>query len=264
LGCFDKIFSKSNKVNQVELNNEIAQFLEKYKGGKLTPEQVKFIQRYEGSGGQGSKGAKGEGVLYEFYTPDFVVDLMWELAYHHGFKDDETILEPSIATGRLIRPAKDYSKVVGFEINPISAKICRLSYPGCEVIDGYFEKAFLQPPRYTIKVPPKKVTWLEQYPFGMVIGNPPYGIYKNLYSSYFDKKLFKQIEIFFIYQGLRMLKPGGLLVYLISSNFMRNGDKYDYAKQKIGEIAELTDAYRLPKVFAYSDVPTDILILRKK
>ena len=60
-----------------------------------------------------------------------------------------------------------------------------------------------------------------------------------------------------------MLKAGGLLVYLVSSNFMRNGDKYDYAKQRIGEIGELIDAYRLPKVFAYSDVPTDIIIIKR-
>ncbi len=251
-------------MNQVEINREIEQSLKKYQGKKLTTEQVKFIQRYEGSGGQGSKGATGEGLLYEFYTLDFVVDLMWELAYRHGFKDDETILEPSIATGRLIRPAKDYKKVIGFEINPVSAEICRLSYPGCQVYQGYFEKAFLQAPRYTLKVPPKKVTWIDEYPFGLVIGNPPYGIYKNMYSGYFDKKLFKQIEIFFIYQGLRMLKQSGLLVFLVSSNFMRNGDKYNYAKERIGEIAELVDAYRLPKVFAYSDVPTDILIIRRK
>lgn len=251
-------------MNQVQLNNEIEQFLDKYNGEPLTIDQKNFLNSYEGSGGQGSKGASGEGLLYEFYTPDYIVDVMWKLAYHHGFDDQETVFEPSIATGRLIRPSKDYSKVTGFEINPVSAKICELLYPGVTVHNGYFETAFLQPPRFSVKMPKEKLTWVKGYPFGMVIGNPPYGIYKNAYSGYFPKQ-FKQIEIFFIVKGLELLKKGGLLIYLISSNFLRNGDKYQASKEHLIEpIAELVDAYRLPKVFTYSDVPTDILILRKK
>jgi hypothetical protein len=55
---------------------------------------------YEGAGGLGSRGASGEGVLYEFYTPDYVVNLMWELARYHGFDGKGTVLEPSVATGK--------------------------------------------------------------------------------------------------------------------------------------------------------------------
>jgi len=53
-------------------------------------------------------------------------------------------------------------------------------------------------------------------------------------------------------------------VYLLSSNFLKTGDKYTTAKDAIGTLADLVDAYRLPKVFTYSDVPTDIIVLRKK
>jgi hypothetical protein len=250
--------------NQVALNRLIEEFVQANHSRAFTDDEIAFVQQYEGSGGQGSKGATGEGLLYEFYTPDFVVELMWELARAYGFKDESTVLEPSVATGRLIRPAADYSKVWGFEINPVSAEICRKSYPGCHIHEGYFETAFLQPPRFSVRMPKGQTTWVEGYPFGLVIGNPPYGIYKNAFSGYFDKKLFKQIEIFFIYQGLEMLAPGGLLVYLISSNFLRNGDKYQYAKERIGPLTRMMDAYRLPKVFLSSDVPTDILILKKR
>jgi hypothetical protein len=54
------------------------------------------------------------------------------------------------------------------------------------------------------------------------------------------------------------------MVYLLSQNFLRTGDKYNSAKDAIGKYADLIDAYRLPKVFAQSDVPSDILVLRKK
>jgi type I restriction-modification system DNA methylase subunit len=253
------------KVNQHTLNKQIEELIRSKdaKQEAYTPEDIAFIQHYEGAGGQGKKGASGEGVLYEFYTPDFVVELMWELAYHYGY-DGGNVLEPSIGTGRMIRPAKDFKKCVGFEINPISARIAEITYPGCRVYNDYFESAFLQAPRYTNRLK-DKFTWLTEYPFSLVIGNPPYGIYKNQYSSYFpEAKKLKQIENFFIYQGLKMLKSGGLLIYLTGSNFLRNGDTYNEAKEEIGKLADLVDAYRLPPVFKYSEVPTDIIILKRK
>jgi hypothetical protein len=73
-----------------------------------------------------------------------------------------------------------------------------------------------------------------------------------------------QIEQFFIYYGLQMLKKDGLLIYILGSNFLRNGLTYTKAKEEIGKYAELVDAYRLPAVFKNSEVPTDIIVLRKK
>ncbi|MFN8208084.1 MAG: Eco57I restriction-modification methylase domain-containing protein [Bacteroidales bacterium] len=227
-----------------------------------TREDIEFIQQYEGSGGQGNKGAKGEGILYEFYTPDYLVDLMWELAYRYGFDKNETVLEPSIATGRLIRPAPDKGKCVGFEINPVSARIAEISYPGITIHQRYFETAFLQPPRFTSRLK-DKLTWLNQYPFSLIIGNPPYGKYKNKYSSYFHSPRMPQIEQFFMYYGLQLLKPGGLMIYLTSSNFLRNGISYNKAKGEIGKHAVLLDAYRLPPVFRFSEVPADILVFKR-
>jgi hypothetical protein len=73
-----------------------------------------------------------------------------------------------------------------------------------------------------------------------------------------------QIELFFFYYGLKLLKKGGLLVYLTSSNFLRNGIAYNSEKKEIGKIADIVDAYRLPPVFRFSKVPTDIIVLRRK
>ena len=276
--------------NQVEINLDIEAFiLEKdAKGESYSQADIDFINLYEGSGGQGSKGATGEGLLYEFYTPDYVVDLMWELALRHGYEGG-TVLEPSCATGRLFRPAKDHTRkgnqdCVGFEINPTSARIAEITYPGCIIYNHYFETAFLQPPLFrqrliklkksTMLTDPhnKKVvyspgweSWLLKYPFSLVIGNPPYGIYKNKYSSYFpDASKLRQIEIFFMYYGMKLLQKDGLLIYLTSSSFMRNHTGYLSGKQLLAEITDFVDAYRLPKVFRFSDVPTDILIFRRK
>jgi hypothetical protein len=252
--------------NQYQLNKEIESFIREkdMKNESYSLADIEFIQQYEGSGGQGSKGATGEGVLYEFYTPDYLVKLMWELAFHYGFDKMGTVLEPSIATGRLIEPAPDKTKCVGFEINPVSARIAEISHPGATIYRGYFETAFMQPERFTKRLPSNQVTWLKEYPFSLVIGNPPYGKYQNKYSSYFPTPKMAQIEQFFMFYGLQLLKPGGLLIYLVSSNFLRNGITYTKAKDEIGKYAELLDAYRLPPVFRFSDVPVDIIVLKRK
>jgi type I restriction-modification system DNA methylase subunit len=252
-------------MNQFELNKQIQQFiLQKDKNAEsYSTADRKFIAQYEGSGGQGSKGATGEGVLYEFFTPDFICELMWKLAYRYGFKAGGSVLEPSVGTGNLLKWAPNNSKCYGFEINPISKRITEILYPDAKIYDGYFETAFLQQPRFTSRLK-DKITWLEGYPFSLVIGNPPYGKYKNKYSSYFTRPKMHQIELFFMYQGLQLLKPGGLMVYLTGSNFLRNGISYQSEKLELEKLADIVDAYRLPPVFKFSKVPTDIIVFKRK
>jgi type I restriction-modification system DNA methylase subunit len=252
------------KENQHVLNQRIEKLIKERDAAhkNYSKEDIALLNQYEGSGGQGSKGASGEGVLYEFYTPGYVSECMWKLAGHYGF-DGGNVMEPSVATGRLLQNAPDYGKCCGFEISPVSARIAEINCPGMTVYNDYFETAFLQPPRFTTRAK-QGLTWLKEYPFSLVIGNPPYGKYRNRYSSYFQHPKMPQLEIFFMYYGLKLLKQGGLLVYLVSSNFMRNGNTYGEAKKELEPMCELLDAYRLPPVFKYSEVPTDILVLRKK
>jgi type I restriction-modification system DNA methylase subunit len=252
-------------MNQFELNKQIQQLiLKKDKASEAYSfDEKKFIAQYEGSGGQGSKGATGEGVLYEFFTPDFVCELMWKLAYRYGFKAGGSVLEPSVGTGNLLKWAPNNSKCYGFEINPISKRITEILYPDAKIYEGYFETAFLQEPRYTARLK-DRLTWLEGYPFSLVIGNPPYGKYKNKYSSYFTKPKMHQIELFFMHYGIQLLKPGGIMVYVTGSNFLRNGITYQSEKLEIEKLADIVDAYRLPPVFKFSKVPTDIIVFKRK
>jgi len=146
--------------------------------------------------------------------------------------------------------------------NPISARIAEVCYPEATIHQGYFETAFLNRDRFTRRLPLGKITWLKAYPFRLSSATPVWQ-YTNKYSSYFPSPKMPQIEQFFMYYGLQLLKPGGLLLYLTSSNFLRNGITYNKAKDEIGKLAELIDAYRLPPVFRFSEVPTDILILKE-
>ena len=252
-------------MNQFELNNKIEALIKKKDaaGDSYSQSDRDFIVQYEGSGGQGSKGASGEGVLYEFYTPEKICELMWLLAYRYGFKPQGTVLEPSVGTGKLLQHAPNKQKCYGFEINPTSRRITQILYPEAKIYEGYFETAFLAPPRFTSPLK-NQTTWIDGYPFSLVIGNPPYGKYKNKYSSYFTKPKMHQIELFFMHQGLQLLKPGGLLVYLTGSNFLRNGISYQSEKLEMEKLADILDAYRLPPVFKFSKVPTDIIVFKRK
>lgn len=229
---------------------------------------ISLILQYEGMGKQGRREAEyeiglKEGILYEYFTPPYVVDLMWELAWHYGYKGG-TILEPSIGTGRMLQPLKSFEGCVGFEPSFVNARISEITCPGAAIYSYYFETAFLDYPRFTTRLK-EPITWLPEYPFSLVIGNPPFGIYKNYHSKYFpEAKMLKQFEIFFMYKCLQLLKPGGLLVFIIGSNFLRNGHSYNAAKTELGKMCDLLDAYRLPPVFRFSEIPTDIIVLKRK
>lgn len=254
------------KNTKYELNHTIRELIrtKDAKGDAYSKDELTFISQYEGDGGgKTNERSNGEGILYEFYTPAYVVDLMWELARFHGYSSG-SVLEPSFATGRFLKSVYDTEKVTGFEIDPVSYRIAQLLYPKAKLYNNYFETAFLKAPRYSTPVEAKIVTWLEDYPFSLVIGNPPYGIHRNRYSAYFKTPKMAQMELFFIYYGLKLLKPGGLLVYITSSNILRNGISYGDEKKEMEKLADLVDAYRLPPVFQTSQVPTDIIILKRK
>ncbi|MGB0177011.1 MAG: hypothetical protein ACPF9D_07590, partial [Owenweeksia sp.] len=91
-----------------------------------------FISAYEGAGGLASKGATGQGLLHEFYTPAWLCKKMWELAHFHGY-DGGPILEPSCGTGRFLKNAPAKANVSAFEINPVSARISEILYPKATV-----------------------------------------------------------------------------------------------------------------------------------
>jgi type I restriction-modification system DNA methylase subunit len=122
-----------------------------------------------------------------------------------------------------------------------------------------FETAFLEQPRLN-KMASK--TWLP--PIDLVIGNPPYGEYMGYYKS-FMPSVFKRFEFLFVYLGLKALKKDGILVFIVSQNFMNNGAMYKGMKEKILELGTFVDAVRLPNgIFSTTDVGTDIIIFKRK
>lgn len=206
----------------------------------------------------------GTNRLYSFFTPIWLCEVMYKLAVRNGFDPIKgKVLEPACGTGNFLTVLPIPTNVTAFELDPLNYQVAKKRVPGITIYNHYFETAFLQAPRFTTLLK-NDATWLKNAPFDLVIGNPPYGKYANLYSVYFKNLKFKQVEMFFMLQSMKLLKKGGLLVFITGSNFMRNDKTYQHEKEIIGEYADLVDAYRMPKVFKNTDVPTDILIFRRK
>jgi uncharacterized protein YqiB (DUF1249 family)/SAM-dependent methyltransferase len=253
---------KPEPKNQHELNKAIERFIdEKDSAGDGYNENDKnYISQYTGSGGLISDGASGQGILYEFYTPYELVQRMWGLAFLYGFTNGN-VFEPACGTGRFFKYVPVESHAIGFEVNGYAKRIAEILYPWAEVVEMPFESIFFAG-NVHLKDEHK---WRDH--FDLIIGNPPYGPFSGKYAGMGEKKWTgaTQYDQYFMLRCLDLLKPGGLLVFLIPSAFLDNDDKYVEVQKKIDQKAELIDAYRLPnKIFPNTDWGTDIIVLRKK
>ncbi len=224
---------------------------------ELTAADKVILEKYEGRGNNYQAGKIDEGLVHQFYTPYILCKKAYDLAVHYGFTGGK-VLEPSCGTGRFFKylPGAD---LYGFDLDETNIKIASLLYPEAKFYKQEFETAFLQEPNYSKAI---KKSWLPE--MDLVIGNPPYGDYAGYYKTYMPK-LYSRFEFLFIRLGLQVLKPGGLLIFIISQNFMNNGSTYAKMKENILEIGEFVDAIRLPgKIFAGTDISTDLVIFRRK
>lgn len=244
-------------MNQNKINNAVEKLLNE-KSSSFTKDELNLLAEYEPNTGRNK--------LYSFFTPLWLCDVMVKLAIRNGFNPKtDKVLEPSAGTGNFITSLVENGvkpeNIRGFELDETNYIIAKGRNPKVNLHHQFFEIAFLEPPKYRTKA---KQTWLKEYPYDLVIGNPPYGANKNKYSSFFKTPKFRQLEQFFMFKSLELLKKDGLLVFITGSNFLRNDFTYQKEKKAIGELAELVDGYRMPKVFKNTQVPTDILIFKRK
>lgn len=259
------------KKDQASINAEIEALIKRKDGtgtGLYSPEEIAFIKQYEGNGGLKSDDGNTRGFSCEYYTPAWFGKEMWRLAYKHGYAGG-TVCEPACGTGRLIADAPGDFLVTAMEVNPLASRIADLAYPYTYIHQQPFETAFLEPQGDSMERKfgdrlPNNGTWLEGAPFELVISNPPFGVWTSPYVEQFPEPKLKQLEHFFIYYGLQLLRPGGLLIYLLPTNFIRNGQTYQPIKEEIGKLATFVEAYQAPPAIKSTGTPLDILILRKK
>lgn len=247
--------------NQHDLNLQIEEFIvEKDAEDEAYSEEDKqFIAQYTGSGGLIKQGASGKGVLYEYFTPEVIVQKMWGLAYKFGYSGG-AVLEPSCGTGNFFKYAPKEAELVGYEINPYSVRIAEIIYPNASIYQQPFETIFFAGNTHL-----KDDFGGAKYE--LFIGNPPYGEFSGKWAGMGEKKWTGATEYdqYFITRGLDLLLPGGVLVFIIPSAFLSNNSKYNKLKEKVAAKADLVDAYRLPaRMFKTTDIGTDIIVFKRK
>ena len=246
------------KAKQAALNADIKRFvLEKEASGEeYTLKDIQYVQQYAGDGGI-ETGTRGS--LYEYYTPDYIISRMWSLARKHGFTTGN-ILEPAVGTGKFLRYV-DVSNcyVDAFEFsktNRISYLIAKNTYPFANITNDYFESIFYEQGER------KQTT--DKY--DLVIGNPPYDKFSGKYANKsLEGKRFKGTSYaeYFMWAGLKLLKPSGVLVMIIPSSFFRSGQKD--IKTELAAMADLKEAIALPRsVFKHTQIETTIVVFKKQ
>lgn len=246
----------TNLMNRVEITENT-----------LTSDETIFINSYTGMGGLDKFGATGQGILYEFYTPDEIIKMMWALAYKYGNKIS-SVLEPSVGVGRFFKYAKN-EIATGYELNLKSAIICKILYPNTIIYNNYFEQIFI---KNNNSIKNNTYTLLKH---DLVIGNPPYGDISGAGSKWLGMGEQKYTGAtnyidYFIFRGLDLLVSQGLLIFIVGAEKHNGGKLFlekgtSNIKEAIAEKCDLVDAYKLPaKLFQTTDVSSEIIVLRKK
>ena len=257
-------------------NEDLCIILSKYKGQKLTNEQVaevvsaacfvskdhkislnenlsptdqlKDICRQFKIGGTAKE---GRGILDEYYTDSRIVDTVRNLI-KDLFKNRQeiSVMEPSVGTGNFLYATKDLgikTNITAFEINETTAKITKILHPEVDIHLRSFETEFIDEKG-------GKKEFSEKY--DLVIGNPPYGEHRGLYKGLGEEPKISKYEDYFVKRSLDSLKPGGILAMVLPSGWLN--------RQNQLKNSELIEGFRLPSgAFAGTAIGTDIIILRK-
>ena len=239
-------------------NEELDLLISKYKGQKLTNEQVaevvsvacfvsnnqkvflkenlkitedlKEICNQFKSGGTTKE---GRGILDEYYTDDKIVNTVRNLIRGQIINQKEiSVLEPSVGTGNFLYATKDLalkSIITAFEINETTAKIAKILHPEADINLRSFETEFIDE---------KGIKKEEYLLYDLVIGNPPYGEHRGLYKGLGEESKISKYEDYFVKRSLDSLRADGILAMVLPSGWLN--------KQKDLQNANIVEGFRLP------------------
>ncbi|MGE0383403.1 MAG: PLxRFG domain-containing protein [Gammaproteobacteria bacterium] len=190
-------------------------------------------------------------ILNAHYTSPEVVTAMFDALAHLGFEGGR-VLEPSVGVGNFFglmpRQVRAASRLFGVELDAITSDIVAQLYPNAKIAKATGFQDYKIPAGY----------------FDLTVGNPPFGSEplsddeNSPYSKF-------SIHNYFIAKAIDKTRPGGLLAFVISHNFLDRMNPA--ARQFIAERADLVGAARLPntafKGNANTEVVTDIVIFQR-
>jgi len=249
------------KVGRADLNIRAVSILEQ-NNYSINPkdynqDQLDILKQYSGAGGKESTGATGKGLLSEYYTPPEVTAKLWSIA--HTLVPDliapgKKALEPAMGIGSLLEGKPDNLVFTGYEYQKVSGTIASILNPDARITIGNGQE-FGNPGNFE-KAPHKPE-------YDLVLGNPPFGDRSSFQKGKGEEPNIGRWEEYFIKRGLDSLKPGGRLVYVVNSSFLKKTNTK--GKIEIAKVGKLEAAYRLPEgIFADTSIGTDIVVFKKE
>ncbi|NKZ93281.1 DEAD/DEAH box helicase family protein [Rhodococcus hoagii] len=181
------------------------------------------------------------------YTDPAIAAAMWRAVERAGLPEGARVLEPGCGSGHFLGSAPEGVRMVGVELDPITAQIAHHLYPGQQIRNHGFEAPFADNGAFT-----------------STIGNVPFGNYA-VYDDVHNPNS-RNIHNHFIIKSLNLTAPGGY-VAVITSAFTSDAARPD-ARKDIAQLADLVGAVRLPSTAhrrqAATDVLTDVLVFRRR
>lgn len=186
-----------------------------------------------------------------FYTEQTIIQPILDTLKRFGLTDGtgRKLLEPSMGSGNFfsVLPQEwENAELHGVELDPLTGRIARQLYPTANIRLQGFET----------------VNW-KNTRFDAMFSNIPFNNIRVFDKHYKSNYL---IHDYFFIKSLDLLKPGGILAYIVSKGTL---DKQDSSIRKLlAQQAELIGAIRLPNTtfqsLASATVTTDIIFLQKR
>lgn len=194
--------------------------------------------------------------LTAFYTPQEVVEIMWEALAptFRAYPERIRMLEPAFGIGMFAAcmpsDLRTRATITAVEMDVISSDIAALLHPDVNLL----------------KATPFQEAALENDSFDLVITNVPFSGIKVFYPGFKDAFLKRCLHDFFIARSVELTRSGGIVCVLTSYGTM---DKIDSrTREWLAERADLITAIRLPQGAFEANSGTlcgaDVLLFQKK
>lgn len=195
--------------------------------------------------------AARESVLTAFFTPPTVIDSVYKVVQHLGFKGGK-VLDPSMGHGNYFgaMPTRLRKNCMlrGVELDPITGAMAKQLYQDASVEVTGFENAYL-----------------DNNSYDLVISNVPFNTNVHPIDRDFKTQNFNLHNYFFA-KAVQKARPGGLIVFITSENTMKS-DSASLRKYLEGK-ADFIGAMKLPdttfKSYSGTAVTSDLIILQKR
>lgn len=181
------------------------------------------------------------------YTDPAITAALWRAVERAGLPGRARVLEPGCGSGHFVGLAPAGTRMVGVELDPITAAIAHHLYPSQQIRNHGFEQSFAADGVFTA-----------------AIGNVPFGdfpVYDDIHNPNS-----RSIHNHFIIKSLHLTAPGGY-VAVITSAFTSDSVR-PAARREMAALGDLVGAVRLPSAAhrrqAATDVLTDVLIFRRR